>query len=384
MSGDRSPVTRRTLGVVAAVAMGLGLAGCGSATPLTGGPPANAIAVRTTADNCSLSASTAPAGPTAFRVVNATDRPSSVAVYAADGGRVVGEVDGVGPAGTRDLTVVLTAGTYTVACTPGQSGDSIRAALTVTGATTAATGDVAELERAVTAYKVWVAAQASRLRSGTTAFVAAVRDGDLEAAKALYAPTRANWERIEPVATTFRDLDLRLDARQQDLDDVAAWTGWHRLEKALWVDGSLAGMEPVAAQLLTDTQDLVDRIDGVRLTIEQVTNVAKELVEAVASSELSGDEELYSHTDLWDFQANIDGAREAWKVVSAYVAVRDPNLTKAIELGFVDLQAELDKHRRGDGFVLYTGLSEPDIRILAAKVEALSEPLSHLTATVFS
>ena len=384
MSGDRRSVTRRTLGVVAALGMGLGLAGCGSTAPVVSGPPANSISVRAAADDCSLSATTAPAGPTAFRVVNAADHPAQVAVYTADGGRVVGEVDGVGPAATRDLTVVLTAGTYTVACTPGQSGDTIRAALTVTGATTAATGDVAELERAVTAYQAWVTAEASRLRSGTTAFVAAVRDGDLETAKALYAPTRASWERIEPVATTFRDLDLRLDARELEVEDPASWTGWHRLEKAMWVDGSLAGMEPVAAQLLTDTQDLVDRIDGVRMTIEQVTNVAKELVEAVASSELSGEEELYSHTDLWDFQANIDGAREAWDVVSAYVAVRDPNLTKAIEIAFVDLQNELDRHRRGDGFVLYPELTAPDVRILAAKVEALSEPLSRLTATVFS
>jgi len=384
MSGDRRSVTRRTRGVVAAVGVTLGLAACGSTAPVASGPPANAISVRSTADECSLSASTAPAGPTAFRVVNAADHPTEVSVYAADGARVVGQVDDVGPAAARDLTVVLTAGTYTVACTPGQSGESIRAALTVTGATTAATGDLAELTRAVTAYETWVSAQAARLDSGTAAFVAAVRAGDLAAAKALYAPTRANWERIEPVASSFRDLDLRLDARDQDLEDTASWTGWHRLEKAMWVDGSLAGMEPVAAQLLTDTRDLVARIDGVSLTIEQVTNVAKELVEAVASSELSGGEELYSHTDLWDFQANIEGARESWNVVSAYVAVRDPVLSKAIELGFVDLQSELDRHRRGDGFVLYPELAEPDIRILAAKVESLSEPLSRLTATVFS
>ena len=120
----------------------------------------------------------------------------------------------------------------------------------------------------------------------------------------------------------------------------------------MWVDGSLAGMEPVAAQLLTDTQDLVDRIDGVTPD-DRPGHERREGAGRGGRRRRSSParRSCYSHTDLWDFQANIDGAREAWNVVSAYVAVRDPNLTKAIELGFVDLQTELDTHRRGDGFV---------------------------------
>jgi iron uptake system component EfeO len=384
MSRNRSTGGRHARSVAALLVVGLAVSACGSTAPDLSAPSVNAIGVRSTADECSLSSSTAPAGPTSFRVTNGADAPTAVVVVAPDGARIVGQLDGVKPALTRELTVVLKAGTYTVACTPGQAGDSIRSALTVTGATTAATSDVAELSRAVTAYQAWVVAEAARLESGTTAFVAAVRAGDLATAKALYAPTRASWERIEPIATTFRDLDLRLDARAQEVEDLASWTGWHRLEKALWADASLAGMEPVAAQLVADTRDLVRRIGGVTLTIDQVTSAATELVEAIASSELSGEEELYSHTDLSDFQGNLDGAREAWKVVAAYVAARDPNLTKAIELAFHALQVTLDPFRRGDGFVPYTDLSPAQVRALAAKVEALSEPLSRLTATVVS
>ena len=50
---------------------------------------------------------------------------------------------------------------------------------------------------------------------------------------------------IEPVAEAFGDLDPEIDARANDVP-ADAWTGFHRLEKALWVDHSLAGMAPVA------------------------------------------------------------------------------------------------------------------------------------------
>jgi iron uptake system component EfeO len=141
---------------------------------------------------------------------------------------------------------------------------------------------------------------------------------------------------------------------------------------------------PVAEQLLTDTQDLAAGIATTHPTIDQVTNNAKELVEEVAAGEISGEEERYSHTDLSDFQANVEGARAAWNVVSTIVAARDPNLTKAIELGFVDLQKTFDTYRRGSEFMPYDALSEVQLRDLAVRVEGLSEPLSRLTATVFS
>src|SRR5262249_58018009 len=43
------------------------------------------------------------------------------------------------------------------------------------------------------------------------------------------------------------------DARVNDVDDPAGWTGFHRLEKALWDDRSLVGMAPIA-----------DKLDGYR------------------------------------------------------------------------------------------------------------------------
>ena len=43
-----------------------------------------------------------------------------------------------------------------------------------------------------------------------------------------------HYERIEPVAESFGDLDPALDARQADIEEGKEWTGWHKIEKDLW------------------------------------------------------------------------------------------------------------------------------------------------------
>jgi iron uptake system component EfeO len=372
----------RALVVPVVVAAALGLAACGTATPSSAG--AAAVAVSSTSDACTLSATTAPAGATVFSITNNADDTTEFYVYAADGQRVIGEVENIGPATTRELTVVLKPGTYTTACKPGMTGDGIRADFVVTGTASASRSDSAALAAAASTYRTWVAGEAQALLAGTTAFVSAVKAGDIPRAKALYAPARTHWERIEPVAESFGDLDPKLDARENDVEAGTPWTGWHRIEKALWVDRSLAGMGPVADQMLVDTRELVGRIRDVELTADQVTNGAKELLDEVATGKVTGEEERYSHTDLWDFQANVDGARKAYDVVRDVVRTKDSALAATLDSSFATLQKSLDSYRRGTGFVLYTALTPAQVKSLAAQVEALSEPLSELTSTVVS
>jgi len=375
----------RVLIVPTLVVASLGLAACGSssASSGTGSGSGSTTTVASSSDGCTLSATTTTSGTTTFSVTNSADEPTEFYVYAADGQRIIGEVENIGPAITRDLTVVLQPGTYTTACKPGQTGDGIRADFTVTGEKVAGAA-AAELQSAADTYKEWVEDESQDLLAGTTAFVAAVKAGDIGKAKALYAATRVHWERIEPVAESFGDLDPRLDARVNDVEAGTEWTGWHRIEKALWADRSLAGMGPVADRLLADTRDLVERIEGVTLTADQVTNGAKELLDEVATGKVTGEEERYSRTDLWDFQANVDGAKEAFEAVEGIVATKDPELVTELDTAFDALQAELDRYKQGTGFVLYTALTPAQVKALAAKVEALSEPLSELTSAVVS
>ena len=197
-----------------------------------------------------------------------------------------------------------------------------------------------------------------------------------------------HWERIEPVAESFGDLDPKLDLREADLADGELWTGWHAIEKDLWPPAE--GYTPLtqdervalADQLVADTEELNTRVQDLTYNATQLGNGAKELLDEVATGKVTGEEEAWSHTDLWDFQANVDGARIAFEALEPALETKDPELAATLTERFATLQALLDEQRDGDGFVLYTDLTPDQVKQLSDAVNALSEPLANLTSAV--
>ena len=368
----------------------VGLAAC---TENPSASSTGAIAVTSTDDACAIAAAEAPSGTLAFTVTNQGSQVSEFYLLADDGLRIVGEVENIGPGLTRDLVLLAQPGTYYTACKPGMVGDGIRAGFTVTdsGTQIVPTGAIGEqLAAATTAYAGYVKDQAAQLVADTDAFVAAYLTGDDDKARSLYATTREHWERIEPVAESFGDLDPKLDLREADLEEGQAWTGWHRIEKDLWPPAR--GYTPLtekqrqelAEQLVADTAVLNQRVRELEFTPDQLSNGAKELLDEVATGKVTGEEEIWSHTDLWDFQANVDGAWVAFEELKPVVEQKNPDLATELTTRFRQLQQRLDRYRDGDGFVLYTDLTPEQVKDLAAAVDAVSEPLSRLTTTVVS
>lgn len=254
------------------------------------------------------------------------------------------------------------------------------------------------LTAASTGYAEYVRSEVTALLGGTDAFVDAYIAGDNETAKSLYAPTRMHWERIEPVAEAFGDLDPKTDAREADLEPGQEWTGWHLLEKDLWPptaeDNDGEQYVPLSSEdrakyanlLRTDLGELEKLVGAAdfpsTITAESIANGSKELLDEVANGKITGEEEIWSHTDLWDFQANIDGAKKGYDLLREVAAEKDAELVATLDEDFAAVQGLLDTHREGEGFVLYTALSDDAIRALSDAVEALSEPLSKLATTV--
>jgi iron uptake system component EfeO len=349
-----------------------------------------ALDVTSTGDACEISASGAPSGNVVFQVTNDGSEVTEFYLLADDGLRIVGEVENIGPGLTRQLVVQAAPGSYVTACKPGMVGDGIRAPFTVTdsGAEIAA-GDVAELlDTAAAQYRLYVRDQVAQLVDQTERFAELYAAGDDEAARALYPVARTHWERVEPVAESFGDLDPRLDLREADLEQGQAWTGWHAIEKDLWppADGYTAFPDgersALADQLVADTVELDSRVQGLTFNATQLGNGAKELLDEVATGKVTGEEEIWSHTDLWDFQANVDGARVAFEALQPALETKDARLAATLSERFSALQTVLDQHRVGDGFALYTELTDDQIKELASAVNALSEPLAALTAAV--
>jgi len=340
------------------------------------------IAVRASDTECQVARTEADAGVITFEVANRGNKVTEFYLY-AEGDRIMGEVENIGPGLTRRLIVeVAEGGSYTTACKPGMSGDGIRGEFTVNGDAAAAADGNARLAEATASYQRYVNSQCDALIARTTEFVAAVKAGEVDRAKSLFPVARVYWERIEPVAESFGDIDPKIDGREDVIDEGMEFTGFHRLEKDLWVSGLQPDSAEIADRLLADVTDLVGRAKELELTPLQLANGAKELLDEVATGKITGEEDRYSHTDLWDFRSNVDGSKAAITSLRPVLVERDPALVSTLDERFGAVESLLETHRRGDGFKLYTELTEGEIKQLAAAVDALAEPLSAVAGVV--
>ena len=371
---------------------GVLLAGCAeNADPADAVDP-RSITVESSADACDVSSTKAPAGTLTFHVENTGTEVTEFYLLAPDGLRVVSEVENIAPGLTRTLTVVAPEGDYVTACKPGMSGEGIRADFTVARSSdkvVVSAGDAELADKAVANYAAYVEDQTGQLVARTRTFVGLYKAGDDDAARALYPVARTHWERIETVAESFGDLDPKMDAREADLAAGERWTGWHRIEKDLWpqrAEGYTlltdAERATYADDLMANTDELATRVPDLTYTLDQIANGSRGLLDEVATGKVTGEEEYWSRTDLYDFQANVDGARVAFDGVQPIVDRRDPKLAEEIATRFEELQVLLDGTRLGEGFMSYDDLPADEVRRLSDAVNALSEPLSKLAAAV--
>ncbi|MEU7912364.1 iron uptake system protein EfeO [Microbispora bryophytorum] len=338
------------------------------------------ITVAATDTECKVAKSDLAAGTSTFSITNNGSKVTEFYVYAT-GDRVMGEVENIVPGLTRDIVVELPAGVYETACKPGMTGKGIRGPLKVSGEHKPLTGD-AKLAEAVAGYKRYIESQSGTLLDKTKEFTEAVKAGDVAKAKELYPVARTYWERIEPVAEVFGDLDPAIDARENDVADGAEWTGFHRIEKDLWVKKDVGGDGPIADKLMTDVNTIVTKSATVDLSPVQLANGAKGLLDEVATGKITGEEDRYSHTDLWDFDANLQGSKAAVQALRPVLEERDAELVKTLDAKFADAENALAAHRSGDGWKLHTDLSKDDLRALSDAINALAEPISKVASVV--
>jgi iron uptake system component EfeO len=243
--------------------------------------------------------------------------------------------------------------------------------------TVAEVGSSPELAEATAAYEEYVAGQVALLEERTEGFVDAVLAGDVERAKELYAPAREPWERIEPIAAALGDYDPNIDAREGDVPDED-WRGFHRIEKALWVENTTEGQEGYARQLMEDVTNLRQDVEDLELEPIDLVTGSVELLNEVSAGKITGEEERYSHTDLYDISANVEGSEAAFEELKPEVAGEDMTLANEVEEGFDQVYEELEQYRTDAGWASYEQLDETDRRALSQKVDALAEPLSQV------
>lgn len=246
----------------------------------------------------------------------------------------------------------------------------------------AATQSPLDLVGPVSDYKIYVTEKVDQLAVETAKFTDAIKKGDLATAKKLYAPTRVHYEAIEPIAELFSDLDASIDSRVDDHEagvKAEDFTGFHRLEYSLYSENTTKGLDALADGLLKDVKDLQNRIAELTFPPEKVVGGAAALLEEVAATKVSGEEDRYSHTDLYDFQGNIDGAKKIVDLFRGQIEKQDKAFLAKVDKNFATVDKVLAKYKTKDGgFETYDKVKDSDRKALVGPVNTLAEDLSML------
>ena len=408
----------RTLAAVAALPLALTLTSC-----VENAANADSIEVTSDADTCAVSTDSAESGARTFKINNTGNQVTEFYLLASDGLRVIAERENIAPGETADLTVSLMPGDYFTACRPGLRGPNVgQSAFTVTGEAVAVDeSDQQRFDDAVASYVNFAKNEVAEFVPLAEEFASAYASGDDEKARELYPASRVHYERIEPIAEALGILDPKIDYREVDYiaeaDELKAedpafdqWRGFHRMEKDLWVpekdaknaDGADAWQdwEPstpaqrtqVAELFMADVNQLLDTVndpnfaEDQQLTIDSVSNGAISLLEEVATTKVTGEEDWWSHTDLYDFAANIQGSRIAFDLVAPIAADHGENgakLVQDINDRYDDVEELLKEYGSLEtGFVSYDTVDAAAQAQLTRALDALREPLSQLTGTV--
>lgn len=378
-----------------AVLAAFGLAACQPpaaeqpAAPASGASAASGAAATANADGsfniavndhaCDPMELTVPSGQVVFNIKNNSTRKLEWEIL--KGVMVVDERENIAPSLSDKMTVTLLPGEYEMTC--GLLNNP-RGKLVVTDSgfkEAAGEANMEKLAQPLAGYKVYVQNEAAQLVTKTTAFVEAVKAGRTEDAKAMFADVRTHYERIEPIAELFNELDPAIDARADDFKDKEqdpGFGGFHRIEHALWTLNTTKGMEPIADKLLADVQKLKQEIDILTFPPSKVVGGAAVLIEEVANSKISGEEDRYSRTDLNDFQANIEGAQKIIELFRPMIAEKDQALLDKTDANFKQVTDILAKYRTEKGFQPYDKLTDADRKNLQAPINALAEDLAKL------
>ncbi|MFI5781973.1 iron uptake system protein EfeO [Nocardia sp. NPDC051570] len=366
------------------------------------------IAVTSTESACDLATESAATGNVNFVIANQGSKVTEFYVF-GNNNRVLGEVENIGPGVQGKLTVEITdPGTYEIACKPGMVGNGIRKQLTVTGAKKAKTEVPTDVTQAEQRYLDYVRQQLDGLSGQTAAFVAAVKSGDLDTARKQFGMTRTFYERIEPVAESFPDLDPKIDMRWDDTENGAqAFTGFHRIERFLWppqqsevgekgdaltqADLDNAKTADTKAAIDTEADTLMANVTALKTEVgkpdfvfetQSFVKGAQALIDEIARTKVRGEEDRYSRTDLWDFAANIDGSETLIAELQPMITAKDPKLMDKITAQFQAVRDGINQFRGGDGYASYKTVTDDQRKALSDKIDVLSSSLSQVPGLV--
>lgn len=337
------------------------------------------VVVNINAHSCEPNELTVPAGRASFRIVNRSDR--AVEWEILDGVLVIEERENIAPGLSQVINANLQPGDYAITC--GLLSNP-RGVLHVTP--TAASDAAAKAKPSMVAFvgplsefRVYLATQGSALIKAVTALNQAITSGDLAQAQALYLPARAAYQRLAPAAQRLAELDNSINARAdyfEKREQDPAFVGFHRVEYALFQQRSLDGLNPVAERLLADVTTLKQQLLAQSLPPEQLVSIVVRNLNTLADVRAaSGEEERYSHADLYGFASNLETTHKVVELLRPMLSKSAPELLPKIDAALSDFDSVLNSFKVKDGYATYDTVSGEQRKQIADKAQALADAL---------
>ncbi|MCW2948924.1 MAG: hypothetical protein JWR24_5641 [Actinoallomurus sp.] len=315
------------------VAAALLLAAAGDARPVPAAA-SHSVAIEAAVSGCGSGWAHPRAGRQTLLLRNSGSTVAGVTLIDPASGAVYAEMEGLGPGVTRRLRVTLGGGTYAFRCADDGSGDPVtgpRARIAGPAGGGPAIMPVTEndLYAPAKSYQAYVSAGLDRLVARTDALRAAVHDGDLAAARAAWTPAHLAYERLGAAYGTFGDFDGKIDGSPEGLPEGVhdeRFTGFHRVEYALWHGESASAVGKAADRLAGDVHGLKAGFPDQRIAPGDLPLRAHEILENTLQFQLTGDADQGSGTTLRTAAANLEGTREVLGVLRPLLRPRYPAL----------------------------------------------------------
>jgi iron uptake system component EfeO len=341
------------------------------------------VTVTLTDGGCEPSPKSAPAGVVNFKVNNGNANGVSEAELLS-GGRMLGEQENLSPGLSGGFSLRLDNGSYQIYC-PGASQEKWD--FTVTGTSTASWRTNPALVTATQQYATYITGQVGRLATSTQSFVDAVNAGNLLQAEVTYGAARVFYEQVEPVAEIWGSLDLDIDGRIDDFDKPADFQGFHKIEQLMFEQHTLTGAATYANTLLANVQKLQTLVGQATYQPAEIADGATSLIDEIQKTKVTGEEERYSHIDLVDFQANLDGSMRAFAVLAPALRKIDPDLAGVVQDRYDAIVTALAPYKQtpgylNTGYVNYTTVGDAQRKTLSQLVNVFAEEMSKVAGKV--
>jgi iron uptake system component EfeO len=347
--------TRRLPAPVAAGAAITALAAALTAcSPGSGQSAQSADVIDVSASQCGGTWSVPGPGWRTIQISNQGTGGAEIDLVDPANGAVYAEIENTGPGTVNPISIDFGSGKYALVCLFSDADPLKGVTVTVPGH---ATGTPAVLpvtyNDLIPPAKTYQAETETALRvlaPETAALAAAVRSGNLAAARRDWLTAHLQYETLGDAYDAFGNFDTEIDGRA-DATGVTSpqWTGFYRLEYGLWHGQSLASLVPVADTLNSDVGQLVTWWQTQEVPLADLGRRAHEVIENALEFQLTGHDDYGSGTTLASTDAAITASRVLLALLHPLLAPRYPGLP-AVYAGLDQLQSLLEKEKLPNGW----------------------------------